>query len=284
MFPEIILPRDSEPFRVLHRAAIERRGVFLAGLPGVGKSLLLQQLALIAAEAGRAVHLLQWDVARGAFETPAILARYPEVDGVTHAAIRKAAGLWTRRAVGRWDERHAAPREMLIGETPLIGNRLIELARQQDDAVEPLLAGGTTLFLIPVPSRGVRQVIEGARVREMARPLHERERGNAPPGVVRALWEELARAARHLGVAGLPSGGERYDPDVYLAVYRRLLRHRRTATLPITEVLPVRASAYDLTVAGELIPSSHDVERAMAQVETLPEERLRREVEAWFRV
>src|SRR3954471_19004712 len=98
-----VLPQDSELYRRLYAAAVERRCVFFAGLPGVGKSLLLQQLSLIAHEAGRKVSLLQWDVARGSFETPEILARFPEVDGVTHAVIRKAAGLWARGAVATWD-------------------------------------------------------------------------------------------------------------------------------------------------------------------------------------
>ena len=116
----------------------------------MGKSLLLQQLSLIAGEVGRRVHLLQWDVARGPFETPEILARYPETDGVTHAVIRKAAGLWAREAVGAWQRRHADPRDLLIGEVPLIGNRLIELVQRRDDEVEGLLAGEGSVFLIPV--------------------------------------------------------------------------------------------------------------------------------------
>ncbi|PWU23936.1 MAG: hypothetical protein C5B48_07755, partial [Candidatus Rokuibacteriota bacterium] len=45
-----------------------RRLVFFAGLPGTGKSLLVQQLAHVAGAAGRRIHLLQWDVARPVFE------------------------------------------------------------------------------------------------------------------------------------------------------------------------------------------------------------------------
>ena len=48
--------------------------VFLAGLPGTGKSLLLKQLVLIAQQAGRTVDTLQWDVTRLPFETADILA------------------------------------------------------------------------------------------------------------------------------------------------------------------------------------------------------------------
>jgi hypothetical protein len=280
---EILLPRRSAVYRALQRAAIERRCVFLAGLPGVGKSLMLQQLALLADEAGRTVHLLQWDVARGAFETPAILARYPEVDSVTHAAIRKAVGIWAREAVGRWHRALREARHLLIGETPLVGNRLIELAQRQDDDVEPLLAGAATLFLIPAPSREVRRLIEAARVREMASPRHERELANAPPALVRAHWREIDELAGRFGLTRSQPAG--YDPDVYVAVYRRLLRHRRTAALPITSALPVRASPYERAApARDLLPTPDDVERFMARVEAYPPGRLEREVASWFAV
>jgi hypothetical protein len=177
---EVILPPDSALFDALHQAAQARRCIFFAGLPGVGKSLLVQQQALLAHAAGRVVHLLQWDVARGAFETPALLARYPEVHGVTHPAIRRGVGLWVREAVQRWDATHPAPEHLLVGETPLVGNRLVELAQVHPDAVEPLLADHErTVFFIPVPTRNVRHAIERSRGREMASPRHAREAATA---------------------------------------------------------------------------------------------------------
>ena len=293
-----IVPRDSTLYAVLRQAAAERRCVFFAGLPGVGKSLLLQQLSLIAGEVGRRVHLLQWDVSRGPFETPEILGRYPETDGVTHAVIRKAAGLWAREAVGAWQRGYADRRDLLIGEVPMIGNRLIELVQQNDDDVEVLLAGEATLFLIPVPSREVRQVIESARVREMASPLHERERANAVPSLVQALWEEVAGVARALGVeAAGPQGvgaqaagsaAERepaFDPEIYAGVYERLLRHRQTLRLDVTTVLPVQASVYDaLSEATDLVPTPAEVARVMAEVERRPLGDVEREVAAWYQV
>lgn len=280
----LVLPRDLGALLILQHAARQRRCVFLAGLPGVGKSLLLQQLALLAAEAGRALHTLQWDVARGAFETPEILTRYPEVDGVTHAAIRKAAGLWARGAVSAWRRAHADARHLLLGEVPLVGNRLIELAQRRSDDVELLLASEETLFLVPVPTCAVRQVIETSRVREMASPRHERERANAPPGVVQALWEEVARVAACWGLA-TPGPGGAYDPDLYLAVYCRLLRHRRVLPLPITDVLPVSTSAYELPAAADdLVPTPDEVRRALVQVERIPAADVEREVAGWFHV
>ncbi|MCB0062552.1 MAG: hypothetical protein KDE19_10575, partial [Caldilineaceae bacterium] len=147
-----LIIRNTPLYPTLAKLATEQKLVLFAGLPGVGKSLFLQQMALLAHEAGRTLHLLQWDVTRAAFETPEIMARYPEINGVTHAAIRKAVGLWARNAVNEWHSNHAAAADLLIGEVPLIGNRLIELVQPIDDAVEPLLAGEQCTFVLPVPT------------------------------------------------------------------------------------------------------------------------------------
>ncbi|MCC7369690.1 MAG: ATP-binding protein [Chloroflexi bacterium] len=295
-----ILPADSELFRVLDGVVRERRCVFFAGLPGVGKSLLLQQQAILAQEAGRVVHRLQWDVARSPFETAELLARYPETDGVTHAVIRKAAGLWARDALASWDAAYPEPHHLLIGEAPLIGNRLIELVQPRDDGVEGLLAGDASLFLIPVPSREVRQQIESARVRDMADPAHERERANAVPTLVQSLWEDVANVGTALGLpeaAGLASTeaaglgpadsapSRPFDPDLYGAVYLRLLRHRVAVLLPITAVLPVQASVYaGLDAVHELMPTPDEVAREVSRVAARPAADVEREVEDWFRV
>jgi hypothetical protein len=280
---EVVLPADSPLFDALQRAGRDRRCIFFAGLPGVGKSLLLQQQALLAHAAGRVVHVLQWDVARGAFETPALLARYPEVDGVTHAAIRRGVGLWVREAVRRWDATHPSPEHLLIGETPLVGNRLVELAQVHSDAVERLLAGKDhTLFFIPVPTKDVRHAIEQSRRQEMANPRHAREAANANLGVLDSLWRELERAAAHLGAPGASPG--EYDPELYVAVYRCLLRHRHSCALPIERVLPVNASPQELDpIASELRADTDDVARITAALAGYPDAQLEQDVAGWYR-
>lgn len=269
MPPDIIIPAGTLLGELFGRLVARQRIVFFAGLPGVGKSLLVQQLALMAQRAGRSVHLLQWDVTRAAFETDGILARYPESDGVTHIAIRKAVGFWARDAVHTWHVRHEGPEHLLIGEVTLVGNRLIELAEVRTDAAEELLDGAHTLFLIPVPSRQVRAAIECAREQSIASPRHQRESADAPPNVLQALWLELCRLAHQLGLAENPGDGPiPYDPDVYAAAYRHLLRQRRAETLPIESVLRSQGSVYDLDlIASELAASPSEVERVMWQVE-----------------
>jgi hypothetical protein len=258
------------------------KAVIFAGLPGVGKTLMLQQTALLSRAAGRPLYLLQWDIARLSFETPDILARYPEVDGSTHAAIRKAAGHWVRSAVAEWAAAHARDDALLLGEAPFVGGRLIELAWPDADAAESFLAAPTTEFIIPAPTLAVRHAIEAQRAREMAQPRHAREAANAPPAVLMRLMQELYRAGAALGVPGAEAA-DAYDPVVYPAVYAKLLEHRHVRKLSIDECWPVVASPYDLDFGvTELRPSEADAAAALARVESMGTAPLDSTVREWF--
>jgi hypothetical protein len=263
----------------------QARCVFFAGLPGTGKSLLLNQLAHLAHQAGRSVHLLQWDVARPRFESTPAAARYPSVGGVTHAVVRRAVGLWVRGAVLRWDRSHRAPEHLLVGETPFIGNRFVELARREADAAEAVLSATNCRFVLPVPTREVRAFLEAERDRRTARPRHEREKEDAPPDVLRALWRDVATIGRQLGVG---AGTDAYDPDVYRAVYARVLRSRTLDVLTIDTVLPTRAmSVYDFTIARrDVVPDADDAEACVLEVERRYPDLavLAREVDRWWDV
>ena len=279
----MILPAGSRAHRMLSGAVQNCKAVVFAGLPGVGKTLLLQQTALLSHAAGRPLFLLQWDIARQGFETPGILARYPEVEGTTHAAIRRAAGFWVRGAVANWAAAHVDDDALLLGEAPFVGNRLIELARREADAAESFLAARTTEFIIPAPTLAVRRAIEATREREIEQPRHAREAANAPPNVLTLLMQELRAAGAALGVSGARSEGG-YDPDVYTQVYARLLEHRHARALAIDECWPVVASPYELDMrATELHPSRAEVAGALARVEGLGAVELERAVRQWYR-
>ena len=240
----LILRPGSTLFRDVERLALDAKIVVLCGIPGSGKSLMLGQLARLAHAAGRTVHLLQWDVARLAFETPAVLARFPEVDGVTHAVIRRAAGLWARSAVTEWRSIHGAADDLLAVEAPLVGGRFAELASPVDDVGEDELSLPDVRFVVVVPSVGVRREIERARNRTSASPGHARETADAAPQVVSGLWAEVLRAA---GVIGISTSGDGYDPRVYRRVYERALRRRGVEVLALDEVLPTGdRSAHDI--------------------------------------
>ncbi len=279
---------DSELHSRLDRLARAMRMVFLAGLPGTGKSLFVHRLAHLAHAAGRVVHLVQWDLVRPVFEACPAGRRYPMVEGVTHVVIRKAAGAWARGAVARWQERHAGPEHLLIGETPLVGHRFIELARRMDDPAEPLLSAPSCGFVIPVPSRDVRRFLEAERDRRTRRRVHEREREDAPPSVVRGLWGEVVNAARRLGIeAPAGRGGDvPYDPVLYERVYRRVLVHRRVERLSVTRVLPdAAASVYAFAVpAHELAPAPEEATALIRAVEAQSPDpgRLEDEAARWY--
>ena len=282
-------PHDAPHLARLRDLARTHRMLFIAGLPGVGKSLLLRELAEAAYSYGRRVFLLQWDVARRPVCSPALLARYPEVEGITHAVLRRAAGLWARDAVAAWAGQHAADGALLAGETPLIGHRFTELARPAPDAAEPALSAPSARFLVPVPTVEVRRAIESARAATTASPRHERERSDAIPAVLRVLWRELLDAASQLAAerGDPPPADVGYDPDTYTAVYAEALRQRHWEPLQVEVALPPQSrSVYDVDAPiVDLAPTEADAEAYVARVEReYPDLAvLQRETAAWWR-
>jgi hypothetical protein len=140
------------------------------------------------------------------------------------------------------------------------------------------------LFIIPAPTLAVRRAIEAARRREIEQPRHVREAANAPPNVLTLLMQELRAAGAVLNVPGAGSEGG-YDPDVYTAVYLRLLEHRHARALAIDECWPVAASAYELDMgAAELHPSAAEVQIAMDRAEAIGTAQIEHDVQNWFLV
>lgn len=236
--------------------------------------------AQVASELGRRIHLLRWDVARLAFDRPGILARYPERAGVTHAAIRVAAGEWARGAVQAWHERSAAPEHVLIGETPLVGERFASLARRVEDGVEALLASDATLFLVPVPAPRVRAEIEASRARDMSGPDAGRDRASAPPHLVRSHWDDLVRVARALGLTDRAPAS--YDPDLYADTYGHLLRHRRVSFVPLEESAPGAAPGVSVVDGVDLVPTEAEAAAAIAHVERVGARDPERLAKDWY--
>ena len=279
----LLLGPNSVIGREFGRVAAECRCVFFSGPPGVGKSLMIQQLALIAQQRGRAVYLVRWDVARRVFESHPAGARYPEVEGVTHPAIRWACGLWVRGAVLCWHLDHPEFAPLLIGEAPLVGNRFVELAQRREDRAEDLLHAATTEFFVPVPSVRVRRAIQRCREQEMRQPRHEQDRASATPQVLHDLWQEVQRASLGLGLPNARPDTVDYRPQTYAALYERLLHARRHTVLRIDELLPVKVSAHQLgRVAGELTPSHDQARQLLSEVASCEPGELERVVLNWF--
>ena len=274
-----ILPKQSPIYRCFLELIDSADRVFFAGLPGVGKSLLLQQLALMALEKGRDVYLAQWDRARQPFESPL----YPLQQGATHPIVIKAAGTWLRRAILAWQKAHSGANAMLIGEVPLIGGRFMEIVSPADDAAEALLAGKGTQFVLPLPSREVRALIEKRREASIAKPAHENEAQDAPPELLRALWQELNQVAFQLGISAACAQDAPYSPQIYEAAYRHLLRHRQVTVLPIDAPLRPAASVYAFAdELPQLIASRERAQATLREIEAVPSSA--RGSAAWYEV
>ena len=278
---DLVLRPGTNLYAALDSRVNHKDMLFFVGLPGVGKSLMLQQAALLAQLHGRRVSLLRWDVARLAFERGCAAERYPEIGSVTHCAIRLAIGEWLRPAILAW-HRQRDSIDLLIGECPFVGNRFIELARREDDALEPLLASESASFLIPAPTLAVRAEIEAAREQEMRQPRHSREVYNAPPNLLHEFMDEIRDLARRLE---LPNNSQArgYVPQTYLFVYQHLLRFRAGSPLIIDEVLPIPESAQALPESlNELVPSETEVETCLDAINQLSEREMRQRVSTWW--
>lgn len=287
----LVISMHSPVHQQLQSLAQTPRVVCFAGLPGTGKSLLIHQLAHMASAMGKTVHLLQWDVARPVFEASPAGQQYPSVDGVTHGVIRRAVGLWARRALAQWQQQYPMASDLLIGETPFIGHRLIELARRDSDEVEALLSSPASLFVVPVPSPAVRDHIEAMRRHRSTAPLHAREQEDAPPQVLQALWQELYRTASRLGVQAPASAHDTslaYHPMLYQHVYQTLLIHRHCRVISIDSVFPTsRFSPYHFAVEKrDLVPSMAEVTALIQEAAQhySDQQVLQREMEQWYRV
>lgn len=245
------------------------RAVFFAGLPGTGKSLMVHQLAHLAHQAGREVHLLQWDVARPPFEASEVAAPYRPVQGASHPLIRRAVGLWARAQLARWHAVQPAT-SLLIGETPFIGNRFIELTQPCADAAEALLASDACRFVLSVPTEAVRRHIVAERERRAVAPLHAREREDASPPVMHGAWQELVEVARAAGLVATGAQYPTYDPDVYEAVYRQLAGVRRLQLLVQEAVLPTsQLSVYEIGVpVHDVLPDPGEAKSFIRQAES----------------
>jgi hypothetical protein len=283
-----IFPSDSPNGAEMADTLANCRLIFFAGLPGAGKSLFVRQQAVLAARAGKRVHFLRWDAVRPAFETDAVLQRYPDTDGVTHPVIRKAAGLWARQAIARWQADFPGPDHVLIGELPISGNRLAELVHIHDDDVERLLAGDLTRFLVPVPTTEVRRVLEAKRQDTSTRPQHPDEARDAPMNILRQVWADTCSKAAALGLVDGDdaTAANEYDPVTYQRFFQHLLQHRNCRILDVDTVYTAVGSSHELDVpTDELVPSVDEISEVLGSLEaTSSIDQIVRSVDAWCEV
>ena len=164
-----IIPTSSPVFQKLKAVAQNSQIVIFSGLPGVGKSLYIREFQLIAQSLEKPVDIIQWDVARKAFETEYISAHYPMGAGTVHNGLKIIAGKWLIDEVSLWAEQYEGSERILLIEAPLVGHRFIELATKQLDAeMEEVLSSEMTKVVMPIPTVAVRQKIETERARQVS--------------------------------------------------------------------------------------------------------------------
>jgi hypothetical protein len=285
---KVVIPVGTVNGAEMAAAAEHCRMIFFAGLPASGKSFFLQQQTLLAAQAGRKVHILRWDAGLAAFETDSLLAQYPEVNGVSNPIIRKAAGVWARQAEARWHADFPDPKNILIGEVPISGNRFVELVQTHQDAAEPMLAADSTVFLVPVPTNELRRKLETKRKASFADPQHADEARDAPPSTMEHVWLDTCAKAIELGLVNAAEIADTYayDATIYRRFFEHLLQHRNCRSLSVDMLYPDVSSAHDLDVANpELMASSDEVAELMAVLEsTSNADEIGQSVEAWYQV
>lgn len=261
------------------------RRIVLVGLPGTGKSLLVKEIASAARGAGRVTDILQWDISRSSWDRdPQFASRFPEIDGITHAAIRVAMGTWVRRAVADWSTSHHSDDRLLVVEAPLIGGRFSELAHALDDDAEPALTDQSTLFVVIAPTGALRDTLRSQRAADMeSAGDDEPERHNASADLLDELTDSLRDPARELGIA--TAGGSGYDSELYVALMRHVLRRRQTLVIHPDTLMTVTGSVYTVGEKVErLAPDATAVRDSLHAVDGSDDLELAARTDAWFRI
>ncbi len=229
---------------------------------------------------------MRWDTGLAAFQTEDILGKYPDVSDGTHPLIRRAAGLWGRRALARWLEETTDPNDMIVGEIPIIGNRFSEFVQARPDQVEQALASEETTFIYPVPTKNLRANLEAIRRSTFANPRHPDEARDAPPSTMEQAWRLTCVKAAELGLISEADIHSPYEEMIYVRFFEHLLQHRNAIRIGVDTIFSNAGSAHDLDAnVLELSASSDEVKCAIAEVETtFSAEEAAREVENWYRV
>ncbi len=259
-----IIPTSSPVYKTLNDAASTAKAVVFTGLPGVGKSLYINAFQAIAQSLNKKVTVIQWDVARKAFETPEIQAHFPMGDGTVHNGLKLCAGKWLLATVSSWLTQNSDSDSILLIEAPLVGHRFVELAHQQNiKEIEAFLSSKECQFICPIPSKEVREKIEAARAAEVAEDA--KTWMGAKPSVMLMLWKMICGIANEMGRSIPMDGQPPYDPKVYEFVFKNILKHRNFIPLHISEVFDVSLTDESELHSSEGLIASEEVANSMSQ-------------------
>jgi len=279
-----VIPTSSPAYKVLEEVATTAKGVVFSGLPGVGKSLYIKEFLQIATTTGRQVTVIQWDIARKAFETPAIAKHFPMGDGVVHNGLKLSAGKWLLATIKNWLAKHTEQKDLLLIEAPLVGHRFVELAKIQDDPIlENFFQSEAFQMIAPIPSKKVREKIEADRAAQISEDA--KVWSGAKPSVMLMLWKMICGIANEFG-RNLPMDGQPpYDPEIYEFVFSKILKNRHFIPLHIDEVFKVNIKdEKELHNTGSLAAEA-DMANQITQsilMEYPSEEEINKLVASWY--
>jgi len=279
-----LIPKSSPVYTTLHYSATTAKAVVFAGLPGVGKSLYVNSFKQIADSIGRSVQVIQWDMARKAFEAPEIAQHFPMGDGIVHNGVKLSVGKWLLETIESWLSTHSSKEHLLLVEAPLVGHRFLEIAQVQENSqLEQFFKGGNFHILVPIPSKRVRAKIEADRAALLSDDA--KVWTGAKPSVMRMLWKMICGIANEFGRTIPMDGQPPYDPEVYEFVFQKILQHRRFIPLHIDEIFDVTIkNEKELHSLDSLVPDTDTANQIAQSIlkEYDTEEAINKMIEKWY--
>lgn len=251
-----MIPASSKLYQRLEALAQHSKLVAFTGLPGVGKSLYVKQFIKIVQKLDRPLTVIQWDMARKAFETPEIFEKFPMGDGTVHNGVKVSIGKWFIHEVDQWRMLHAFDDHILLIEAPLVGHRFIELVTPtKHDQLEHFLSNEVCQIVAPIPSKELRKKIEADRKAQV--DDNATQWIGAKPSVMLMLWKMICGIANEMGKDIDMESQPQYDPTIYEFVFSNILKHRHFTPLHIGEIFKVDISEEsELAVTDSLVATA----------------------------
>ena len=279
----VIIPESSPVHKQFIDVINNSKLVIFSGLPGVGKSLYIREFCRIAGAHNKHIKLIQWDVARKAFETDYIMSHYPMGEGTVHNGLKIIAGRWLMRYVKSFIKSSPGDDEILLIEAPLVGNRFSELVHPNADAeVEQFLSSEMTSVVVPIPTSRVRNLIEAERARQVSEDA--KVWSGAKPSVMLMLWKDTCAIANSMGMDIDLNEQPPYSEGIYEFVYSEILKHRNFEALIIDEVFEVPEMDESFLHSEDSIKADSATADLIAKevVESMNNEEIDEIVEKWF--
>ncbi len=259
-----IIPVDHPLSEQFIEIAESSKIIVFSGLPGVGKSLYINAFEDISHKLGKEIDMIQWDVARKAFETEFINAKYPMGDGIVNNGVKLIAGTWLINYIKEWINKNSENNKLLVIEAPLVGNRFSELIhKNKDSSLENYLASDNTKIVVPIPTKKVRRKIEMERARQVKEDA--KVWSGAKPSVMLMLWKDTCKIANEFGMDIDLSEQPSYSDGIYEYVYSQILRHRNFEALIIDEIFEIPEMEEDALHKDESIRASEEEANKIAQ-------------------